>query len=312
MRRLLLLPRQGEPDDYTADFEAIAAIIRQSDPSIEVIVHWADEGELRPGAPMPTMIVALRHLHAPLPVPGRLFACQPIRKTEQEQAYGQNWIATPRGTPFFWGIDLSPREWGPLVVIKPLSPALTSHGGAVWFPTALLGTLRREHFTADHPIQRHRFMVQSFIDTGRYPSHYRVLCLFGTPLYTMRVELKTPRPPVTSSVKAIVSANIATNASVPKTRALEDEPEITAFARQASFALPDVPLQGIDILREAKTGKLYALESNPGGNTWHFSSDYGTVLRDELGQGREKMLAQRDALNLAAKTLAEATRSYAR
>jgi hypothetical protein len=155
-------------------------------------------------------------------------------------------------------------------------------------------------------------MVQSFIDTGRYPSHYRVLCLFGTPLYTMRVELKTPRPPVTSSVKAIVSANIATNASVPKTRALVDEPEITAFARQASFALPDVPLQGIDILREAKTGKLYALESNPGGNTWHFSSDYGTVLRDELGQGREKMLAQRDALNLAAKTLAEATRSYAR
>lgn len=312
MRRLLILPRQGEPEDYTADFEAIAAMIRQSDPSIEVIVHWPDEGELRPGPPMPTMIVALRHLHGPLPVPGRLFGCLPVPKTEQEQAYRKNWIATPRATPFFWGIDLNPVEWGPFVVIKPLNPALTSHGGAVWFPTALLATLRREHFTADHPILRHKFMVQTFIDTGRHPRHYRVLCLFGTPLYTMRVELKTARPPVTSSLQAIVSSNIATNASVPKTRVMVDEPEIAAFARQVSFALPDVPLQGIDILRETKTGKLYALESNPGGNTWHFSSAFGAVLRDEVGQGREKMLAQRDALPLAARTLAEATRSYAR
>jgi hypothetical protein len=182
----------------------------------------------------------------------------------------------------------------------------------VWFPTALLGPLRHEHFTAAHPIQRHSFMVRTFIDTGRYPRHYRVLCLFGTPLYTMRVELKAARPPVTSSVQIIVSANIATTASLPKTRVLVDEPEIAAFARQVSFALPNVPLQGIDILRETKTGKLHALESNPGGNTWHFSSGFGAVLRDEVGQGREKLLAQYDALPLAAKTLAEATRSYAR
>lgn len=120
------------------------------------------------------------------------------------------------------------------MVIKPLNPAFTSHGGAVWFPTALLGTLRREHFSADHPIQRHRFMAQGFIDTGRYPGHYRVLCLFGPPLHTMCVELKTPRPPVISGVQSIVSANIAPNASVPKTRALVDEPKIATFARRVS------------------------------------------------------------------------------
>lgn len=79
-----------------------------------------------------------------------------------------------------------------------------------------------------------------------------------------------------------------------------------------SFALPDVPLQGIDVLRENKTGKLYALESNPGGNTWHFSSAFGAILRDEVGDGRAKMLAQYDALPRAARTLIEATRAYAR
>ena len=181
----------------------------------------------------------------------------------------------------------------------------------MWFPTALLGALRREHFTAAHPIQRHSFMVRTIIDIGRHPRHYRVLCLFGTPLYTMRVELKAAQPPVTSSVQTIASANIATNASVTKTRVLVDEPEIAASARQVSFVLPEVPLQGIDILREAKAGKLYALESNPGGNTWHFSSGFGAVLHEEVGQGRQKPLAQYDALPLAAKTLAEATRSYA-
>jgi hypothetical protein len=37
-------------------------------------------------------------------------------------------------------------------------------------------------------------------------------------------------------------------------------------------AAPFIPLQGCDFIREAGTGKLYALKFNPGGNTWHFSS----------------------------------------
>lgn len=231
MRRLIILPRQDEPEDYTADFEHIAGLIRQADPAIEVVVHWGATADLRPGPPMPTMIVSLRHLQGPLPVPGRLFACSPVPKIEQDEAYRRNWIASPKTVPFFWGIDLDPAQWGPFVVIKPLNPAFTSRGGAVWFPTASLAGLRREHFTADHPIQKHKFIVQSFIDTGRHPRQYRVLCLFGTPLYVMLLELKKPRPPVTASFKDIITSNIATNAGVPKTRVLVEEPEIAAFAR---------------------------------------------------------------------------------
>ena len=78
-------------------------MIRQSDPSIEVIMHWADKGELCPGSPIPTMIVALCQLHAPLPVAGHLFGCLPIPKTEQEQAYGRNRIATPRAQAVLLG-----------------------------------------------------------------------------------------------------------------------------------------------------------------------------------------------------------------
>ena len=47
--------------------------------------------------------------------------------------------------------------------------------------------------------------------------------------------------------------------------------DILELARRAYLALPEIALQGIDIIREAGSGKLYLLEANPGGNTWIFS-----------------------------------------
>lgn len=57
-------------------------------------------------------------------------------------------------------------------------------------------------------------------------------------------------------------------------------------ARKIGAAFHDAPLLAIDFLRDAKTGKLWFLECNPGGNTWHFSSDQagGVNLRMELGE----------------------------
>ena len=44
------------------------------------------------------------------------------------------------------------------------------------------------------------------------------------------------------------------------------EPDILALAAAAYEAMPEGALQACDILR-AKTGELYLLEVNPGGNT---------------------------------------------
>jgi len=51
-----------------------------------------------------------------------------------------------------------------------------------------------------------------------------------------------------------------------------DDPDILAFAQHMSSALPDIPLQGLDIIKEVSTNRPFALESNPGGNSWRFSS----------------------------------------
>jgi hypothetical protein len=89
------------------------------------------------------------------------------------------------------------------------------------------------------------------------------------------------------------------------------DPELLAFARRMSQALPDVPLQGLDIIKEKTTGRLFALESNPGGNTWHFSSRHAAKTRAELGNGREILLRQFNALERAAEALAQAVELYA-
>ena len=312
MPRLIIMPRRREPEDYVYDIEKIAENVRRKDPGIEVIVHWAETEALSAGIPKASLIVCLRQLDAPLAVPGRVMACAAISKVDQERAYRNNWIPTPPAVPFQWGLALDPKQWGAFVVIKPLSPDLTSFGGALWCPTTLLPNLRPEHFAPNHPSRDNAFLVQSFIDTGRYPRHYRVLCFLGVPLHAMAVTLKVPRPRMTSNIAEILKANIATNGGAPRDRELISDPDILAFARQISNALPNVPLQGIDILREHKTGKLYALESNPGGNTWHFASSYGEIVRKELVNGREKMLAQFNALQLAADALINATRAYAK
>src|SRR5262249_52936186 len=44
-----------------------------------------------------------------------------------------------------------------------------------------------------------------------------------------------------------------------------------ARGRPTLIFSPGNPLQGVDIIREAESGKLFVLEANPGGNTWTFS-----------------------------------------
>ena len=68
-------------------------------------------------------------------------------------------------------------------------------------------------------------------------------------------------------------------------------------------------MQSVDVLREELTGKLFALEINPGGNTWHFSSHSAARIQSSLGGPR--LEEQFGAFDIAADVLIERTRSEA-
>ena len=87
-------------------------------------------------------------------------------------------------------------------------------------------------------------------------------------------------------------------------------PIFSTSRRRTYSALPESALQGVDIIREAKSGKLYVLEANPGGNTWIFSKGDMTA-RLKAALGVERLTDQFDAFRTAAKVLIERTRAEA-
>jgi hypothetical protein len=150
-------------------------------------------------------------------------------------------------------------------------------------------------------------MAQQFIDTGLQPAQIRVLTLFGVPLYAERISAVKEQPLPAARTKELVSQVKITPVTAERARAFVYDADVLDLARRVAAVFPAVPLQGIDILREAKTGKLFVLEINPGGNTWHFSSKYGRRQRVE-GKKRQE---QFDAFSIAADVLIERTRAEA-
>jgi hypothetical protein len=83
---------------------------------------------------------------------------------------------------------------------------------------------------------------------------------------------------------------------------------VLAFAERIGGVFSDVPVLGIDIVRDAHTGRLYALEVNAAGATWHLSSDYGLDVQRRRGIN---LAAQFDALEIISDAIIDATRRLA-
>jgi hypothetical protein len=199
-------------------------------------------------------------------------------------------------------------DWGPLVVVKPTGNYLTSYARGVELRiTEELEFCPPESYPDDHPGHYGPMFVQRFIDTGLHPAKIRVLTMFGTPLYAEEIRSEEPQIiPDTPTREALESVKI-TVVTGPRGRRFVYDQDVLDLARRMFRVAPFVPLHGCDFVREASTGKLYALEFNPGGNTWHFSSKAGGQHRIE-GKKRQE---QFNAFNVAAEVLITQTRRSA-
>jgi hypothetical protein len=165
-------------------------------------------------------------------------------------------------------------------------------------------------FPVGHPA-RDGLMVQRFVDTGETPSHYRVLTLFGEPLYCLKFYAPQPRPRLDAPDELLIKGSIATNIpGVTRKAHTASEVDVLNLARQAYGAIPGIPLQGVDIIREAATGRLFVLEINSGGNTWHFSSRY--IARRGRPVPRDELIDQFGAWDASARVLIKMVRRQAR
>jgi hypothetical protein len=149
-------------------------------------------------------------------------------------------------------------------------------------------------------------VAQQFIHTGPWPSSYRVTTLFGTALLCLRVEASHARAPLDDPRdprgQSIVSSGRGCTFQLCR------DANVLDLAQRAHAALPDAPLLGIDIVREAATRKLYVVELNSIGYTWLFSSPTGVRLQREHDLDLEGQLNGR---RRAAEVLARVAREHA-
>jgi hypothetical protein len=319
-RNLILIHRGPE---YEKDFDEIAAKVNALDRDI-TIYHLP--GDLPADLPLsawqyPTLTIALMSKFK-LPIRrGPVLRNRFIDKIAQAEIVRKSNLRYPPLMRYVPGMKLDPIIFGDFVIIKPMT--LTSTGeGVQLFRRRRLETMTIQDFPKDHPILQDEmgYIVQKFVDTGEYPSWNRVITFLGKPIYAANGALRMARPSLSSSDEVLQKATVAIQ-GLSRQREWRVDDDVMEFALKIATAFEEIPLLAIDILREKSSGRLYFLECNPGGNTWHFSSMQpgGVKLRHQLGEiekngperalelGRQRMIDQFDAFNTIAQVLVENT-----
>jgi hypothetical protein len=304
-RNLILIHRPGA--GYVRDFDEISAKAHVLDPSIVIFLLPSnlktdlDDRNWQ----YPTLTVALSPSFK-LPIRrGTVLKNQWVEKLAQQAVFRKHGIPTPPAIPFQFGMTLDPIIFGDFVVLKPMDLEQTSTGNGVqMFRRRRLHKMRFADFPPKHPIHsaKQGYIVQRFVDTGAHPSFFRVQTFLGKAIYAWHSTLVEPRCSLDADDSEIERTTIASQGG-EKTRKLINHPEIIALAERVHEAFPHIPMLAVDIIREAKTGKLYVLECNPGGNTWHFSSRIGEKLR--LGFGDAKTNGNEKANEIARRMFIE-------
>lgn len=324
-RNLIIIHRGPE---YKRDFDEIASKVFAQDRSISIYaVPSAFSGELpRTVWQQPTLTVALLQKFRIQIRRGPVLMNQAIEKLAQQEVFRKHGIPTPPAMPFRFGMTADPVLFGEFVILKPMDLAQTSKGDGVH-----LIRRRRLHekkisdFPADHPLQKARsgYLVQRFVDTGEYPSFYRIQTFLGKAIYAWHSTLTIPRCPLDASDEEIEATIIASQGG-EKTRKLISDPDIIALGERVHAAFPHIPMLAVDCIKDAKSGKLYILECNAGGNTWHFSSPVGEKLRLGFGNAaingperaneiaRRMFIDQFGAFDIVARQLVSATHRLAK
>lgn len=294
------------------DFVAIRERISATAPNIAVMIANTKQRDMRLediAGRRPSLIVSPTPLGAFTPRRGSVYQGQAVAKDVQLARLATLGIPVPRTALLTSDLRLDPAQWGSHVIIKPTSSRSSGGVGFTIVPTEKVSYRQPDHYPEGHAGRLAPLMIQQFIVTGPTARHYRVNTLFGRALYCL-LNLSTDVLPDLASVgEELTSTALATNSHDPGKRSFElvVEEDVIALAQRCHAAFPTIPLKGIDIIRDQKTGQLYVLELNCTSNTWHISSNYFAPFRTGPIT-KEKMVAQLGAWDVAASILIERTR----
>ena len=290
-----------------ADFAELAQWITEASPETAVFVlpdvPDADARALVPD--LPTLTVSPAPVRRFRPRRGPLLQGQHVAKSVEYAALDALGIPVPRWARLLPGKRPELEGFGAYVVTK---PDFGARGADV-----RLERRAQAQWTRPRTELAERFggpfnprVAQEFVYTGAWPCSYRVATLFGVALFSFKVEADHSRQPLRDRTAFFGQSVVASGRGC--TFELCNDREILTLAERAHAAFPDVPLLGVDVLRDADSGQLFVIELNSLGFTWHFSSPW----REPHAQFGLRLDAQFNGRRRAADVLAEACAERAR
>lgn len=306
----LILVHQQIAQAY-GDWEKIGGYVAELAPEISVFIANNQSRcalTKKRAARAPTLVFSPFSLDVFYPDRGKIYQGRAIDKIAQMNALRNVGVNVPDFVEITPDTTLSPETLGEIVLVKASGYGASNDRGIELCWTRDVRWRAPETYPENHPGRNGPMFAQRFVDTGERAAHYRVLTMFGEPLLAYLNRSLAPRAPLAPGAdlsKVVVSARRKTG----RTKILVDDADVIALARKAHAAFPDVPVHACDIVRDARTGELYMLEVNPGGNTWIFSRPNTPRVREELG-GID-LTSQFDAFRTAARLLVEKTRAEA-
>jgi hypothetical protein len=242
------------------------------------------------------------------PMRGRVYAGRSLSKSDEYRALEAAGIPVPR-----WAL-LGPQDTPDLsgfseyVVSK---PDRGKRGANVKIKRR--GRVRYKPEPGSSNDGLDRTLIQEFIYTGRWPVSYRVTSMFGRVLHCWRLEADQRRRPLQAADAfggdqegggiSIVSSGKGSVIT------LCNDEDIIAFGTGAHRAFPDIPVLGVDVVRDVRNGRLFVLEVNAIGYVWHLDSDAGRGIQRDHGLDFREQFG---AIERAADLLIEKTRNEAR
>ena len=187
-----------------ADLEKIARVVHAIAPDIEVFVASNDirsSTTRKQASRRPTLIYSPTELRDFQPLRGRIYAGSVIAKDVQLQRMSKAGIPVPDFALLQGNCEIDPERFGPIAILKPSGPSSHGRDMAIVRTALFAGTRWRKHALVEAAIDM-PMMIQRFIDTGIYPSHYRILTLFGEPIFGFRALSTVPRPSLDASDEA--------------------------------------------------------------------------------------------------------------
>lgn len=292
-----------------SDFLTVKNIMVGRAPDIQVHVISAapvPDSFWQVAAARPTLLFSPVALHSlDTRIRGTRMVSETVTKLEELARIAATGAPVPETHLITKTLRLDEAQWGPFTVIKPnlgmrgQGVSLVRTRDVRWIDTGRL--------PKSDPRHGDELLAQRFVDTGPCFICYRVFTVLGRPIYCMTSTALDERAALDAGAPEPLDAPVAANGLRRKLELVNDR-EVIDLAMSVHAGLPHLPVMGLDIIREASTGRLFVLEYNSTGGVWHLSSDHG------LGHQKDHALdyyAQFDALNTITNALIEATRKCA-